>query len=175
MEKILNKEDLEFLKELAHELKTQDNDYNASPVFWGIQQEITRPTGEEYSGTYIIYETSEGNEVYDSEEKDLEYFKNYLLEGEHVTEKDLEDIDEDNLFDFIKEHDLEEYFGESYITKNYELVENTGAFLTKRAAKKHIELNSYHYNKPRTYAMTAWRNEEFGKLIKIIEKFDLGE
>lgn len=34
----MTKEDIEFLRDLQHELNTQPNDGNADPVFWGIIQ-----------------------------------------------------------------------------------------------------------------------------------------
>ncbi len=39
----------------------------------------------------------------------------------------------------------------------------------KEACKKHIDKNDYHYNKPHTYAMTAWRSPEVEKLFSILE------
>ena len=33
----MKKEDIEFLRELQHELNTQEHDGQASPRFWGIE------------------------------------------------------------------------------------------------------------------------------------------
>ena len=43
----INKEDYEFLKDLQHELLTQENDGNADPVFWGVMEkkEVSVPDG----------------------------------------------------------------------------------------------------------------------------------
>jgi len=46
-------------------------------------------------------------------------------------------------------------------------------FLTKAEAKKHIQLNHYHYSpKAHTYAMTAWRAPTIERLLKILENFE---
>lgn len=48
-------------------------------------------------------------------------------------------------------------------------------FLTLRECKEHIERNSYHYEKPRPYAMTAWRSPQVEKLIEILQTADWGD
>jgi hypothetical protein len=45
---------------------------------------------------------------------------------------------------------------------------DTGAFLTKRACKEYIERFGYNHYKPHTYAMTAYRNFELERLLKIL-------
>ena len=182
--KNLNEEDIEFLKELSHELNTQPNDGNADPVFWGIRQEISSPPLQDgYGDTYVIWESSEGHEVYNSEDNNLDKFIEYMqqedIEDEDGNElspedirKEIEDNYLDEPYDFIREHNLEDSYGEGTINYEYQLTDQTGAFLTKRAAQEHIKLNHYHYNKPHTYAMTAWRNYEFEQLIKILKKLN---
>ena len=88
-----------------------------------------------------------------------------------------ENVDKDDIYEVID-------FANRFLERNAEIFEikktiqisdRTGCFLTKRAAKKHIELNGYHHNNPKTYAMTAWRNPEFEKFMDIFENLDLTE
>ena len=58
--------------------------------------------------------------------------------------------------------------------EEYQIVENT-FFLTLKECKEHIEANHYHYNKPRPYAMTAWRSPQVEKLYEILAETDWSE
>lgn len=184
----LSNEDIDFLKELQHELKTQEHDCQASPRFWGVA-ETKREYGidSEYSDGYevrIDFET-----YYDNDEDGIESFKEYLIEnceedydldheGEITSLKEELDRFDDisDMYDFASDElDIDTNEIELIYYRNIENVvtQQTGCFLTKRACKRHIELNHYHYNEPHTYAMTAWRNPEFERLLKIIENLDL--
>ena len=48
----------------------------------------------------------------------------------------------------------------NYYNEAYEIDDRGGVFFTEKACKDHIEANEYHYNKPRTYVISAWRNPE---------------
>lgn len=183
----LTENDIEFLKELSHELNTQTNDYNADPVFWGIRDEVkSPPLADGYGDCYVIVDTDDYYEIYSSDghtdniDSFIRAMKNHegslQCDGKDMTEEEIEKSIRDNFidcpYDFIVEHDLEEFYSEFNVNITYELVTNTGAFLTKRAALNHIELNRHHYKNPHTYAMTAFRNYEFGKLIEIIKKIN---
>ena len=55
----ISQEDYEFLKDLQNELKTQENDGNADPVFWGVEETVEECRGGdgEYGGDpYITYD-----------------------------------------------------------------------------------------------------------------------
>ena len=184
----LSNEDITFLKELQHELRTQERDCQASPRFWGVA-ETKREYGIDsdygYDGCVvrIDFET-----YYDDDEDGLSKFKEYLIEN---YEDDYNEEDENKNTSLVKELNDCDDIGEMYefacdkldidgdgITlvyyRNLENVvsQETGCFLTKRSCKKHIELNHYHYNNPHTYAMTAWRNPEFEKLLNVIDKLN---
>lgn len=169
----INKEDYEFLKDLQHELLTQENDGNADPVFWGVMEkkEVSVPDGcgdcskivyddgawdlkeavEEVNGCISEYsqdvQEAWGN-VDKSDISDIYYFMTETLKWNNVT----------GLFDF-KEID--------------ELCRFTGAFITKRACKEYVEKYSYNHSQPRTYAMTAYRNFELERLLNILKTIDL--
>lgn len=172
----MTKEDLEFLKELQDELKNQETDGQAAPRFWGVieTREQIVPTG--YGSIWKIIDRT-----YEPEEYDAESYADLiddLVEDEDVTdevrelwgETDRNDMNE--IVDFASEH-LNRNVEVLEFTKESRLSDQTGCFLTKRAAKKHIEKNAYHYYEPRTFAMTAWRNPEFERFMKIFENLDL--
>ena len=62
-----------------------------------------------------------------------------------------------------------------YVTEEDHISQFSGAFLTKRACKQHIETNKYHYNQPRTFANTAYRNYELERLLKILKTMKFGD
>ena len=169
----LSQEDIEFLKELQHKLKTQETDYQAAPRFWGVM-ETKRIYGfsDDYSDGIYIRDCDIDEFCYEDDE--LDDALEFLTENEYVNEDDISHVT--NLYD-LKE--ILEDLGHTVEIYGYKeldvLSEETGCFLTKEACKKHIELNHYHYDKPRTYAMTAFRNPEFGRLMKIIENIEFEE
>ena len=159
----MTKEELEFLKDLQRELKEQDTDGQSAPHFWGIIEDEKQVVPDGFGDCIeVIDGTCEDAESFTSEE--------YLNEP-------WETVDKDDIYEVIN-------FANRFLERNAEIFEikktiqisdRTGCFLTKRAAKKHIELNGYHYNNPKTYAMTAWRNPEFEKFMDIFENLDLTE
>jgi hypothetical protein len=61
-----------------------------------------------------------------------------------------------------------------WVDKKWELSDDTGAFITKRACQEYIDKYGYNHSNPHTYAMTAFRNHEYEKLINTLKtiKFD---
>lgn len=161
---ILSSEDLEFLKQFACKRKTQPRDGNADPVFWSIRDYRNVDTPD---GRYVVV-LDDGDIIFDEYTDDIEILKDYLLENTDLLEGDLIN-DLSDLIDIID-------FGGSLQVVRYDrvpyIVDLTGCFLTKEAAQDHINHNRHHYSKDvHTYAMTAWRNPEFEKLMEILEKF----
>lgn len=163
--------DIEFLKELQQELKTQENDGNASPVFWVIGDYKWQPCWEEYAERWEIYIPNYAD-VYEWEEYKNDQLKDndYELSEEILDElKEIEDAD--TFLEWVQEYiDDRAYLVPA--RKEHIIVPNT-MFLTKSDAKKHIELNHYHYtSEVHTYAMTAWRSPTVERLLKVLETFD---
>lgn len=165
----VSKEDLEFLKDLQHELNTQTNDGNADPVFWGVIEDYEALTFDGDGEVRIPHDDG----AYDLEElvseidADSEYFSVSLKDA--WTQVDKSDIDE--VMDFVNENWNEgNIIGKPYwVEIKQKLSRNTGAFITKRAAKEYVEKYSYNHNNPHTYAMTAYRNFELERLLKILK------
>lgn len=174
----MTKEDLDFLKELQHELLTQDNDGQAAPRFWGIRERKERITKDFYGDDMYVIDSTDGEPQKYSLDEYVEVLKVAIDEEEEPAYEVIDGFafldtgDIDDVVDFANNVMDRNAMASSFETYE-ELSDQTGCFLTKRAAKKHIELNGYHYQNPHTYAMTAWRNPEFEKFLKIFENLDL--
>lgn len=171
----MKKEDIEFLRELQNELKTQEHDGQASPRFWGVAEIKRFPTAEDYADGAVIYDTNNCAEY--SQEEFMELLEERWDEAKHeiyvkedISEMDVEDLVRLAEDDFgWEEYELRYYIEEQLVS------DQTGCFLTKKACKRHIELNGYNYNQGHTYAMTAWRNPEFEKLLKILTEMNFDD
>lgn len=169
-------ETLEFLKALQKEMVTQDNDSQANPRFWVVGDYEWRVAAEgcgERTG-YFCFDLCENRTLTLRELADELH--------EHLEEDENEDLDYANLKEYEDDsweltdlvEDLLDDLGYDY-TKHEESFEHiihpNTFFLTKSEAKKHIELNHYHYSsKAHTYAMTAWRSPQVEKLYAILEE-----
>lgn len=171
----ISQEDYDFLKDLQNELNTQTDDGNAQPVYWGVLEtkDIAVPDGcgETYiqfdDGKWDIHEAVEVVEDYINslDEKERAECKENWDAVDHDSITDVYDFmcldlgfDDLSLFDFVKEDYISRY---------------TGAFLTKRACQNYIDKYKYNHNNPRTYAMTAYRNFELERLLKILRGMKL--
>lgn len=180
----MNKDTIEFLKELQHEMLTQDTVCQADPRFWVVKHKV-RVYGIDYEfdfdGREVVCNgeivASNLSELYDYLEDHHEEYS-MTFDNEHVvinTNQDDEHLIDsmEELLDFMYE-ELGYLKDEVYLAHyrdEYRIVENT-MFLTLRECKEHIKANSYHYREPHPYAMTAWRSPQVEKLFKIIQETD---
>ena len=169
--------EIEFLKELQKELLSQDHDSQAAPRFWALMDYKEVPTAEGHQDRISYYH----------HDGDFTEFKNVGELKEFLEEHYLEDDEDGELRSLISSDNLsfenlwaytktvfndDGYFDEVPVKEESFIVPNT-MFLTKAEAKKHIELNHYHYTKKvHTYAMTAWRAPQVQELWRILETFD---
>lgn len=168
-------EDLEFLKLLQKELLTQDNQGQASPVYWGIMETKRRevPNG---CGDETVYRLGGHYEPL-SESELIEYVQeNYYSDFTDELKEEWDGIVGEelgrtwDLTDFCDDH-----CGgcESFEVKyEDELSRETGCFLTKKSAEEYIQRFGYNHSSPKTYAMTAYRNFELERLLNIIMDTD---
>ncbi|MFJ1120888.1 MULTISPECIES: hypothetical protein [Bacillus cereus group] len=171
--------DIQFLKDLQQELKTQETDGNASPRFWVIKDYRFVPGNENYDSGNEERFFNDGDHVKFSKFSDLkefleEYFEDEIEEDEEL-QKLINDGNEnfDELWEYV-ESNMNEcgYYGTVFVKEEDFIVPDT-MFLTKEEAKRHLELNNYHYtSKAHTYAMTAWRAPKVERLLNILETFD---
>lgn len=173
----MKKEDIEFLRELQHELNTQEHDEQAAPRFWGIIEDVEYPSNEDNYDNEYIYDYG-GCETYTYDEA-VDWFGSIISDEypELVKEWNTDvknNYEIDDLCEWLKEN--LELDVEMVYSRNYEkLSEETGCFLTKRAAKLHLSQNGYHYNNGKTYAMTAWRNREFERVLNILQSMNIDD
>lgn len=176
----ISQEDYEFLKDLQNELNTQDTDWQAQPVFWGVEEEVEefRGTDGEYGGTpYIGFD--DGRWTVEEAVKEVEErFESDFYDYEDLR-KDWEEVDKtcaEDIYDFMVDKlKWDNVYGVFYYEKVPRVTKETGAFLTKRACKNYIEKYGYNHNNPHTYGMTAYRNFELERLLKILREMKMGE
>lgn len=168
-------EDLKFLKELQTELNTQENDCQAAPRFWTIMDYKKSPGNEDYHSGELQYFFNDGDHVVF---EDFNHLKEFI--EEHY-EEDIDDElrwhlnneDFEFLWQYITNNLNDDGYFDSLFVKEEEFIAPNTMFLTKAEAKRHLELNHYHYtSKAHTYAMTAWRAPKVEKLLKILSDFD---
>lgn len=181
----LNKEDIKFLRNLQHEMNTQDTVGQSDPRFWVVMQTVREcwiDNDNDVDGVFI-YDADSCETVFEDEWNKLPKWIRDNVEGivkaEHTYGGiEIEDEYEDyyyiqsiiDLREFLKEKGFDEYYTSCYVDRD-EIVKDT-MFLTKRECEEHIKRNHYHYNKPHPYAMTAWRSPQVEKLYEILHNVD---
>jgi len=167
----MTKDDLEFLKDFQHELKTQNNEGNAEPVFWSIMEteKVYDPEGD------ISYFDID----YDGEPYDMEGFADYINNiMEESIDQDLRElwVDTDKT-DYYELTDFADRLNIHYDVTSYSEEEriawSPGAFLTKRAIVNYIEDNKHNYNNPKPFSASACKNKELAKFLDIFKNMDL--
>lgn len=164
----LSKEDYEFLKELRDELNTQNNDGNADPVFWGVMEDREVFVPEGYGEEKIAYDDG-----LMTLEEAIANVNDCIDEYGVELKEEWAEVDKECAYDVCEF--MEESLGWDAIHGVYDTVieeklsRYTGAFITKRACKEYIAKYGYNHNNPRTYAMTAFRNYELGRLLTILK------
>lgn len=182
----MNKEDIEFLKDLQHEMLTQDTVCQASPRFWVVMQTVRDYWVDDSVDGVCIFDTDASENVFEGELEDLaEWLKENFdvitkcechfgdLEIECEDDKEFYLMNVSEIKDFFDEYDYKRYSICNYRDRE-EIAQDT-MFLTLRECREHIERNKHHYTKPHTYAMTAWRSPQVEKLYKILENTNWDE
>lgn len=171
----IRQEDAEFLRDLQHELLTQTNDGNADPVFWGVI-ETREDAAPEGCGDPTIYMGDGGTMT---TEEAVSYIENDYLR--HLSEENQEEwaeVDKNDMDDVVRfmNDNLDWHEVRVVWTEMRSRVsEETGAFLTKRACQEYISRFGYNHSRPHTYAMTAYRNFELARLLKILKTIEIKE
>lgn len=168
---ILSQDDYDFLKDLQHELNTQTNDGNADPVYWGVKESEMKGVPEG-CGDPIIYM---GDGVAMTTKEAVEYIENDVDDAYKEQWADVDKTDMDDVVRFMNENLEWDDVRVVYQRLEEHISRNTGAFLTKRACKTYIERYGYNHCQPRTYAMTAYRNDELERLLNILKTMNLKE
>lgn len=183
----MKKEDIDFLKELQHEMLTQDTVCQADPRFWVVMQTVrdywVNDTND-VDGIFIYSRESGKIEFEDEWNKLADWIYNLEEVDECTYEDDIIYVNYDNsayeieyideLKDFLNDYNKGNY-EVGYYRNRDEIVKNT-MFLTIRECKEHIEANRHHYNSSaHSYAMTAWRSPQVERLYKILQNTNWNE
>lgn len=168
----ITQEDIAFLKNIQHELNTQDHMYTADPRYWGIMQSNAAPCPEEFADDYILYssedEVATGAKnafhwLLENMESFTEYCKNYDITAENVSV--------DDIHDYLESEPLTEF---SFWPVRFEkqIVRNA-FFLTYKDAKDHLKKYGYNYDKSaKPYCMRADRSPAYETLITLLQSVD---
>ena len=166
----LTAEDVKFLKELKHELNTQDNRMTANPRFYQIQHDRFVPSIDGDGNYFKAVCDGVSLGIYTYDDEGLEELKDDLcLRFDTENPNDIEGINSltlDSLDNDLLE--LKCYGGD------YEHV-YVNAFLTERACKEHITANRHHYKNPVDYLNFGFRNPELEKVLEILSKIEITE
>lgn len=171
-------EDLQFLKDLQKELRTQNDCGTRDPKYWAIRYKEShiRPLGY---GEDAILDTEEGM-IFMTSEEFIQYVSdNYSYSGEYNEDDDIKRISSlalisDALRETLKVYAIGDNMFELVgLQEEWAIADYSGAFLTKEAADKHLEKNRYHYGKDaHAYCYYAERNFQLEKLLEILKKTD---
>ncbi|MED4447418.1 hypothetical protein P9299_30960 [Bacillus cereus] len=171
--------DIQFLKDLQQELKTQETDSNASPRFWVIKDYRFVPGNEKCDSGYEERFFNDGDHVTFHKFDDLkdfleEYYEEVIDESQELRVLLYDENEEfDELWEYVEDNLNSDGFFDTVFMKEEGFIVPDTMFLTKEEAKNHLKLNHYHYtSKAHTYAMTAWRAPKVERLLNILETFD---
>lgn len=140
----LNDQDYEFLKELVHQLKTQNNRYTSDPIFF-VREEIKEPRPDEYSSDGIYYvETVTGDNIQYNNLIDM--YRDLLESG------------------YTKEEIRGEYFTQSY-TEEVNVIQ---ACFTEKGAQWFINRKKHDYNQLHIYVDSLYHNYEMRTLRNLL-------
>ena len=182
--RMLTKEDIEFLKDLQHEMNTQDTVCQADPRYWGIM-ETERVFNLEDGETLLV--NDDNGEEFTEMEGVTAYIdrvaKRVYQDGRAVHSDRADWIDvydgEDNVETFFELDEAADWLkenGERVRVTHFEDIKKIHSgpiFLTLRDADEHLRLNYYHYaDDAHAYAMTAWRDPTIERLWKILQEID---
>ncbi len=188
-------EDIEFLSNLQHEMRTQPTFAERAPRYWVIKDYRYRPAGDDDEVSRISICGDDGWEGDVTEEELLQTLADevnsfggpgYLEDWCYENRLHLE-IAEDESFHVepmygvgLSADELESLWEKthggnetlSFETREMFFAPNT-FFVTLRAAEEHLAANHYHYDpEARPYAMTAWRSPEVERLFEILQEVD---
>jgi hypothetical protein len=170
------KDDIQFLKDLQQELLAQDIDGQAAPRYWSIMDYKWVVTEEGHEDRVSLFDSDSCETI------KLDDYVDEIISGDRrddFLEDEIEELENEcefgshgDIYEWIERYDDNSRFFPIYEEEVSFIAPNT-MFLTKAEAKRHLELNHYHYSvKAHTYAMTTWRAPKMERLIKILETFD---
>jgi len=145
------------LKEIAEEIRTQDNLATADPFF--ILFDIEKvPSNQDYTDKFEYIWVEPDHELGETREELIEAFK----EKEMELPKDVETMSYGDFNSWVVEHEDIDFW---YYVEKWRF---QGVFFTKKSAEAHMKANNYHYYKPFVYCVSLWRNPEMQTIRKAL-------
>lgn len=180
-EPISNKDILQFLTELQHDLleDRRTETAQADPIYYGILDVREFVTDKDHSDNRVLV-CDDGDidpqTVIEEELIDVSLINEMLDEEILDTDDDdgLRVADADAFLDFVEENEDDiDAISVAYIAYD-EVIKPDAMFLTRKDAKAYLRDNRHHYtNKAKTYAMTACRSYRYETLIDVLRTIDL--
>ena len=147
----IKQETYDFLKNMMHEIETQDNRSTRLPILYVIKETI-REYGIEEDYRTDGFEWIKDDESYTWDE---------------VIESVREQIEDDS-FDVTEEDASMEGFKKVFYRNIERYSDNF--FFTEKAAKEHLRINGHNLTKPQDYVIHAFRNDEIEGVINAIKE-----
>jgi hypothetical protein len=172
--KALSTEQKQFIINLSNEMKTQDNRATAQPYALILTEEVERLLPDDYGGdnTMILYHGDEVEKYIEENADDLHNLILSLLDDvEEIAEfKSITEFY--NIVSWINEHAYNDNLSEINIVqykKNQEVkLHSANFFITEKAYYEYLDCNRHNLNKPQSYGIHLYRNNEMKKLYEII-------
>ena len=150
------------LIETSKLMRSQDNRGTQYPLF--VVHEYLQVVKAQGCGGQTEYCSNDGEHTLTPDQYDAIETAQDEENSESVAEL-LEELGFDNLYDI----DLNEYRAIEF-DMEWVMSDRAGFFFTEKACHDHIESNHYHYTKPRSYVISAWRNYEMQEVMQMILK-----
>ena len=163
----LSQEDEEFIKNLSHEMKTQDNRSTAQPYGLILTEEVETIMSNGY-GDYLMARFDD--EIFYEFDELLEYISDYFGKNN----KKIESISENynSLRDLSNSFEADELEIDifSYNIEQKPTLINSNFFLTEKSYNDYLRQNSHNLNNPKSYGIHLTKNDEMKKLYEVIHK-----
>ena len=170
--KNLTQEDVNFIKELAYQLKNQDTRGTASPCGFVLTQRVVRRVENGFGDEVWCYWNDEEYHA-DEFNRFLEDIEDYYGENSEVYIKfkkagNFKEIyNSFELQDLIEEIEMDIY----EVAFNDEVdLSNFNFFLTEKAANEYIEKDKHNLFMPKTFCAYLKKNDEMAKIINLFKK-----
>ncbi len=176
----LSQEQIDFIKNLSHEMKTQDSRGTSQPYALVIQQDkIEYGIDKDYTDEFCIVwgdEVYHDNEYDDYVERVKQTIDDFKADGEKCDE--WEDLylsllgNYDGMYSGtpILEDEMNIVGYKTYQTSDMINFFGGNLFLTEKSAEAYIDVNRHNLDNPKTYGVHLYRNPEMEKLYEIIHK-----
>ena len=154
------------LIETSQLMRSQSNRHTQYPLFI-VQEEQEVPKAPDCGNLTKYFN---GDTLSEMTAEQYQALEDYQAEDEvDVNDIELIKLLEDVGYDALEDVDLNDW---REVTYDLEWVyrDEAGVFFTEKACHDHIESNNYHYNKPRSYVISAWRNPEMVATMHMLLK-----